>query len=38
LAAQQATWVVAHLTPKAGAELFDLLGHMTPSKSTLDRI
>ena len=38
LAAQQATWVVAHLTPQEGAELFDLLGHMTPSKSTLDRL
>ena len=38
LAAKQATWVVAHLTPKEGAELFDLLGTMTPSKSTLDRL
>ena len=38
LAAKQATWVVAHLTPKEGAELFDLLGNMTPSKSTLDRL
>jgi hypothetical protein len=38
LAAQQATWVVAHLTPKEGEELFDLLGNMTPSKSTLDRL
>jgi hypothetical protein len=37
-AAQQATWVVAHLTPKEGEELFDLLGNMTPSKSTLDRL
>jgi hypothetical protein len=36
LAAKQATWVVAHLTPKEGEELFDLLGNMTPSKSTLD--
>jgi hypothetical protein len=26
------------LTPKEGAELFDLLGNMTPSKSTLDRL
>jgi hypothetical protein len=38
LAAKQATWVVAHLTPQEGAELFDLLGNMTPSKSTLDRL
>jgi hypothetical protein len=38
LAAKQATGVVAHLTPKEGAELFDLLGNMTPSKSTLDRL
>jgi hypothetical protein len=38
LAAQQATWVVAHLTPKEGEELFALLGNMTPSKSTLDRL
>ena len=38
LAAKQATWVVAHLTPQEGAELFTLLGNMTPSKSTLDRL
>jgi hypothetical protein len=38
LAAKQATWVVAHLTPQEGAELFALLGNMTPSKSTLDRL
>jgi hypothetical protein len=38
LAAQQATWVVAHLTPQEGEALFDLLGNMTPSKSTLDRL
>jgi hypothetical protein len=38
LAAKQAAWVVAHLTPKEGEELFDLLGNMTPSKSTLDRL
>ena len=37
-AAQQATWVVAHLTPKEGEELFALFGNMTPSKSTLDRL
>jgi hypothetical protein len=38
LAAKQATWVVAHLTPQEGEELFDLLGNMTPSKSTLDQL
>jgi hypothetical protein len=38
LAAKQATWVVAHVTPKAGEALFALLGHMTPSQSTLDRL
>jgi hypothetical protein len=38
LAAKQATWVVAHLTPKEGEELFTLLGNMAPSKSTLDRL
>jgi hypothetical protein len=38
LAAKQATWVVAPLTPKEGEELFALLGNMTPSKSTLDRL
>jgi hypothetical protein len=37
-AAQQATWVVAHLTPQEGEDLFALLGNMTPSKSTLDRL
>jgi hypothetical protein len=38
LAAKQATWVVAHLTPQEGEELFGLLGNMAPSKSTLDRL
>jgi hypothetical protein len=38
LAAKQATWVVAHLTPQEGEELLTLLGNMTPSKSTLDRL
>src|SRR2546423_14233781 len=38
LAAKQATWVVAHLTPQEGEELCDLLGNMTPSKSTRDRL
>lgn len=38
LAARQATWVVAHLTPAEGERLFATLGGMTPSKSSLDRL
>jgi len=38
LAARQAAWVVAHLTPQEGEELFGMLGGMTPSKSSLDRL
>ncbi|ETW92306.1 MAG: hypothetical protein ETSY2_53795 [Candidatus Entotheonella gemina] len=38
LAAKQASWAVAHLTPQESEELFDMLGNMTPSKSTLDRL
>jgi hypothetical protein len=38
LAAKQASWAVAHLTPKESEELFDMLGNMTPSKSSLDRL
>lgn len=38
LAAKQATWTVAHLTPQEGEDLFRLLGGMTPSKSSLDRL
>ena len=38
LAARQATWVVAHLTPQEGEELFSMLGGMAPSKSSLDRL
>ena len=37
-AAQQATGVVAHLTPKEGEALFALLGNLTPSKRTLERL
>jgi hypothetical protein len=37
-AAQQATGVVAPLTPPEGEALCALLGHRTPSKSTLDRL
>jgi hypothetical protein len=38
LAAKQATWVVAHLTPQEGEECFAMLGDMAPSKSSLDRL
>jgi hypothetical protein len=38
LAARQATFVVAHLTPQEGEALFRELGNMTPSKSSLDRL
>lgn len=38
LAAQQAAWVVAQMTPKLGEELFERVGNMTPSKSALDRL
>ncbi len=38
LAAKQASWVVAHLTPQEGEDLFKQLGNMAPSKSTLDRL
>ncbi len=38
LAAKQATWTVAHLTPKEGEEMFKMMGNMTPSKSSLDRL
>jgi hypothetical protein len=38
LAARQATWVVAHLTPQEGEDLFGMLGGMAPSKSSLDRL
>lgn len=38
LAAKQAAWVVSQMTPKLSEELFDRLGNMTPSKSTLDRL
>lgn len=37
-AAKQAAWVVAQMTPKLGEELFERVGNMTPSKSTLDRL
>lgn len=38
LAAQQASFAVAHLTPKEAEGLFVRIGNMTPSKSSLDRL
>ncbi|MCA9830995.1 MAG: hypothetical protein KC495_11040 [Dehalococcoidia bacterium] len=37
-AAKQAAWVVSQMTPKLGEELFVRMGHMRPSKSSLDRL
>lgn len=37
-AAEQALWVVTQMTPKKGAELFERVGNMAPSKSSLDRL
>jgi hypothetical protein len=37
-AAQQALWVVTQMTPKKAAELFERVGNMDPSKSSLDRL
>jgi hypothetical protein len=37
-AAKQAAWVVSQMTPKLGEELFERLGHMDPSKASLDRL
>lgn len=37
-AAQQALWVVSQMTPKKAEELFERLGNMTPSKSSIDRL
>jgi hypothetical protein len=38
LAAQQAIFVVAHLTPQEAENMFKKLGNMAPSKSSLDRL
>lgn len=37
-AAQQALWVVTQMTPKKAAELFERVGNMAPSKSSIDRL
>lgn len=38
LAAHHAAWVVTHMTPQEGEDLFKRLGMMSPSKSSLDRL
>jgi hypothetical protein len=37
-AAKQAAWVVSQMTPGLAEELFQRVGTMTPSKSSLDRL
>ena len=37
-AAQQATWMVAHLTPQEAEEALTRMGGMQPSRSILDRL
>ncbi len=37
-AARQDAWVVSQMTPQTAEELFTRLGHMSPSKSSLDRL
>ncbi len=37
-AAQQASWVVTQMTPKKAEELFERVGNMGPSKSSLGRL
>jgi len=38
MAAKQAVWVVAQMTPGKSEQLFKRLGNMQPSKSSLDRL
>ena len=37
-AAEQAAWVVTQMTPQKSEDLFERVGNMTPSKSSLDRL
>lgn len=37
-AAEQAAWVVTQMTPKSAEQLFERVGNMSPSKSSLDRL
>lgn len=38
LAAEIGAWTVAHITPREGAELFERIGGMQPSRASLDRL
>jgi hypothetical protein len=38
VAAQQAAWVVSQMTPQTAEEMFQRVGNMAPSKSSLDRL
>lgn len=37
-AASQTLWVVSQMTPKKAAELFERMGNMEPSRSSIDRL
>lgn len=37
-AAEQASWVVTQMTPQKAEDLFERVGNMAPSKSSLDRL
>lgn len=37
-AAEQASWVVTQMTPQRAEELFERVGNMDPSKSSIDRL
>lgn len=37
-AAEQASWVVTQMTPQSAENLFERVGNMAPSKSSLDRL
>ena len=38
MAAKQAAWLVAHMTPAQGEELLQRMGNMEPSRSSLERL
>jgi hypothetical protein len=38
VAAKPAAWVISQMTPQGVEELFARLGHMTPAKTSLDRL
>ncbi|MCP4448570.1 MAG: hypothetical protein GY811_25020 [Myxococcales bacterium] len=38
MAAKQAAWLVAQITPATGEELLRRMGNMKPSKSSLERL